>query len=67
VVKGANAHPFYRWAAAERPLETPHWNFHKYLIARDGHLEAGFASEIEPPDPKIIVAIETELGQNRAQ
>jgi glutathione peroxidase len=67
VVKGANAHAFYRWAAAERPLETPRWNFHKYLIARDGHLKAGFASEFEPPDPKIIVAIETELGQNRAQ
>jgi glutathione peroxidase len=61
-VKGPNAHPFYRWAAAERPLEVPRWNFHKYLIARDGHLIAGFASEVEPTNPKITAAIETGLG-----
>jgi glutathione peroxidase len=28
-VKGPNPHPFYKWAASERPLETPRWNFHK--------------------------------------
>src|SRR5437763_10991247 len=42
-VKGPAAHPFYRWAAAERPLETPRWNFHKYLIGRDGRIAAVFA------------------------
>ena len=31
-------HPFYKWAAAEKPLELPRWNFHKYLIGRDGHV-----------------------------
>jgi len=62
IVKGATAHPFYRWAAAERPLEAPRWNFHKYLIARNGHLKAAFASAMEPTDPAIIVAIETELS-----
>ena len=61
-VKGANAHPFYRWAAAERPSEAPRWNFHKYLIARDGRLKAGFTSAIEPMDPRVIAAIETELA-----
>ena len=60
-VKGPEAHPFYRWAAAQRPLETPRWNFHKYLIARTGALKAGFASAVEPADPRIIAAIETEL------
>jgi glutathione peroxidase len=60
-VKGAGAHPFYRWAALERPQDAPRWNFHKYLIGRDGRLKAGFASAVEPTDPKIIVAIETEL------
>ena len=34
-VKGANAHAFYRWAALERPLDAPRWNFHKYLVGRD--------------------------------
>jgi glutathione peroxidase len=61
-VKGAGAHPFYRWAALERPQDAPRWNFHKYLIGRDGRLKAGFGSAVDPNDPKIIVAIETELG-----
>jgi glutathione peroxidase len=60
-VKGPHAHPFYKWAALERPLEAPRWNFHKYLIGRDGHLKAGFTSAVEPTDPYIIAAIEAEL------
>jgi glutathione peroxidase len=60
-VKGPSAHPFYRWAPTERPLEAPRWNFHKYLIAGDGSLKAGFASAVEPTDPRIIATIETEL------
>ncbi len=62
VVKGAQAHPFYRWAAAERPREAPRWNFHKYLIGRDGRLKAAFPSATDPLDPALIVAVETELG-----
>jgi glutathione peroxidase len=61
-VKGPNAHPFYRWAASERPLETPRWNFHKYLIARNGTLKTSFVSAVEPSEPKVITAIETELA-----
>ena len=61
-VKGAGAHPFYRWAATERPRDTPRWNFHKYLIGRDGRLKAAFTSAVDPSDPGLIVAIETELG-----
>jgi glutathione peroxidase len=61
-VKGKDAHPFYRWAAAERPLEGPRWNFHKYLIGRDGRLRAAFTSAVEPNDPRLIAAIEQELA-----
>ena len=61
VVKGQGAHPFYRWAAVERPLDAPRWNFHKYLIGRDGQLKASFASAVEPDDPRVIAAIEREL------
>ena len=60
-VKGRDAHPFYRWAAQTRPQEAPRWNFHKYLIGRDGHLKAGFTSATAPDDPQIIAAIEREL------
>ena len=60
-VKGPNPHPFYKWAAAERPLETPRWNFHKYLVGRDGHIAAVFATDIEPMDARVINAIVKEL------
>jgi glutathione peroxidase len=61
-VKGADAHPFYKWALQDRPLEAPRWNFHKYLVGHDGHLKAGFTSAVEPTDPLIIAMIEKELA-----
>jgi glutathione peroxidase len=61
-VKGASAHPFYAWAARLRPLEAPRWNFHKYLIGRDGTLRASFTSAVEPADTRIVTAIEKELS-----
>jgi glutathione peroxidase len=60
-VKGASPHPFYKWAAAERPLDTPRWNFHKYLVGRDGHIAAVFPTDIEPMDARVINAIVKEL------
>jgi len=61
-VKGPAAHPFYKWAAAERPLETPRWNFHNYLIGRDGRIAAVFSTQIEPTDTKVIAAIARETA-----
>ena len=63
VVKGASPHPFYKWAASERPLDVPRWNFHKYLIGRDGHVVAAFPSAVEPTDPRVIAAIEKQLAE----
>jgi glutathione peroxidase len=60
-VVGEGAHPFYRWAAAERPSETPRWNFHKYLIGRDGRIAAVFPTSVEPTDPRVLTAIERAL------
>lgn len=61
VVRGPQAHPFYRWAAAERPTETPRWNFHKYLIGRDGALIGGFPAATDPLSPPLVRAIGEEL------
>ncbi len=63
VVNGAASHPFYKWASAQRPLDRPRWNFHKYLIGRDGMIAASFPSEIEPTDARVIAAIEKELSR----
>jgi glutathione peroxidase len=60
-VRGPNSHPFYKWAVGQRPLDPPRWNFHKYLIGRDGLIVASFASEIEPTDARVIAAIERQL------
>jgi glutathione peroxidase len=60
-VKGRNPHPFYKWAATERPLETPRWNFHKYLIGRDGRIAAAFGTMTDPLAPQVVAAIEREL------
>lgn len=60
-VKGPDAHPFYKWAAAERPADLPSWNFHKYLVGRDGHIADAFSSRIEPTDTRVATAIARSL------
>lgn len=65
VVKGPNAHRFYKWAAAERPGQTPEWNFHKYLIGANGHVVAVFGSRVKPDAPEVTTAIERELDAAR--
>jgi glutathione peroxidase len=60
-VRGPNSHPFYKWAVGQRPLDPPRWNFHKYLIGRDGLIVASFASDIEPTDARVVAAIERQL------
>jgi glutathione peroxidase len=61
-VIGPDAHPFYAWAARERPGEGPRWNFHKYLVGPDGRLAAVFGTTTEPADPRMILAIERALA-----
>ena len=57
VVKGPNAHPFYKWAAEARPKDVPHWNFHKYLVGRDGYIAEVFPETVEPTDTRVKTAI----------
>ena len=45
------------------PLELPRWNFHKYLVGRDGHIAASFPTQVEPTDPRVIAAIDKELSR----
>ena len=40
---------------------APQWNFHKYLIARDGKTVRSFASEVEPGSAALTGAIEAAL------
>ena len=63
VVTGPNAHPFYRWAADARPRDVPHWNFHKYLIGRDGYIAEAFPSTVDPSDTRVKTAIARALAE----
>lgn len=42
---------------------TPQWNFHKYLIARNGKTVTSFASAVEPDSRTLVSAIELALQQ----
>ncbi len=61
-VKGPDAHPFYLWAAQELGAENaPQWNFHKYLIGRDGKLIQSFDSRTKPDDAELVSAVRASL------
>jgi glutathione peroxidase len=62
VVKGPDAHPFYRWAATARPKDVPRWNFHKYLVGRDGYLADVFPESIDPLDTRVKTAVARALA-----
>ena len=63
-VIGADAHPFYKWAAElTGEAGTPKWNFHKYLIGRDGTLQGVFGSRTEPKAPEVTAAIDKALAE----
>jgi glutathione peroxidase len=60
-VKGADAHPLYRWLASKAQNgwndQAPTWNFSKYLIAPDGRLLRYFGPGVLPDDPDILALI----------
>ena len=44
--------------------DVPRWNFHKYLIGRDGYIADVFPETVEPADTRIKTAIARALSQN---
>jgi glutathione peroxidase len=61
-VVGENAHPFYKWAAEILGFGSkPKWNFHKYLVGRDGNLIDFYNSTTTPQSANLIQAIEKAL------
>jgi glutathione peroxidase len=63
-VRGSERHPFYTWASETLgSMNAPWWNFHKYLVGRDGKLVSAFGTRTEPQAPDVIKAIEAELAK----
>jgi len=59
-VKEGAAHPFYDQLAAKAGT-YPTWNFHKYLIGRDGQLISEFSPRTQPDDENLVGAIKAAL------
>ena len=55
-----NADPLYR-ALGEAATRYPSWNFHKYLLDREGQLFEDFISWTIPNDKRVVKAIEALL------
>jgi glutathione peroxidase len=61
-VKDAGQTPLYD-ELARATGERPKWNFHKYLIARDGKTVASYKSAVDPESPDFIAKVEQYLSQ----
>ena len=62
IVTGPTADPLYRQLATDGGGE-PGWNFHKYLISREGKVLQSFPSKIAPDDPELREAIDKALAE----
>lgn len=59
-VSGREAHPLFKQLAASGG-GLPRWNFHKYVVSRDGRSVTSFGSSVDPADPRVRRAIENSL------
>jgi len=61
VVKGGDAVPVYKFLASA--AGEPGWNFHKYLVDKDGKVIAGYESAVEPQAAELVKAVEAALAK----
>ena len=61
-VRGRDANPLFR-QLAERAGQAPRWNFHKYLVARDGTVVGQWGATTTPQSAELVQAIERQLAR----
>ncbi len=64
-VVGTHRHRFYAQLAQATGV-SPKWNFHKYLIDRQGRVVGSFASEVAPESTALSQALESVLAASSA-
>lgn len=62
VVSGAKRNAFYT-ALVAATKSAPTWNFHKYLINRQGQVLAHYPSKVTPESAELVGAVEKALQQ----
>jgi len=60
-VKGPAQAPVYAFLTKDEG--EPKWNFHKYLVGKNGQVLKSFSSKVTPESPELKEAIETALKQ----
>lgn len=60
-VRGPQAAPLFQ-QLARATGEAPAWNFHKYLVGRDGRALGSYSSRVDPQDRALIRDIERALA-----
>jgi glutathione peroxidase len=60
-VRGPSANPLFK-QLAQQTGQQPLWNFHKYLIGRDGKVVSHFPSLVGPDDRALTQQIEKLLN-----
>jgi len=58
--KGPGQSPVYQFLTSNH--EPPRWNFHKYLVGKDGQVIRAFGHRVSPEDRELRAAIESALG-----
>ena len=61
VVSGKSPNPLYA-DLIKATGKAPAWNFHKYLIGRDGKVVDNFGSKVTPTDKTLVGAVEKALA-----
>ena len=60
-VKGPEANPLFQ-ELARRTGTRPGWNFHKYLVGRDGETVLSYPSRVTPDDPAFVADLQRLLA-----
>jgi glutathione peroxidase len=64
-VTSLKTNPLYATLLA-RTGQAPQWNFHKYLVDRNGNRVESFGSKVEPDDRALVTALEKLLNDKPA-
>ena len=61
-IKGESAHPLYKWISGNTSvIGQPRWNFHKYLISKEGQILNWFSSMTSPTSEGLLKQVEQAL------